>query len=63
MRSALFCIIKRRTAVITYRRFGTNYRTHLEGSKNIKKVDFLTLEEGTEGMCRNVGKELPMYTT
>jgi hypothetical protein len=43
MRSALFCDVTQRTVVIPYRRFGTTYRSHLQGSRD----------------PRYVGKELP----
>jgi hypothetical protein len=33
MRSAFFCDITRRRVVILYRRFGTTYRSHLQGSR------------------------------
>jgi len=30
-RPALFCVITQRVVVISYRRFGTTYRSHLQG--------------------------------
>jgi len=48
LRSALFWEITQRMVVIPYRRSGTSYR--------------LTLEDGTEKLSRNVGKEFPLYT-
>jgi hypothetical protein len=52
-RSALFWDITQRQVVIIYRRFGTTYRSHLQGH-------FLTLEYGTYTLSRNVGKGLPL---
>jgi len=37
MRSALFCNITQRIAVIPYRRFGTTYRYHFQGSRNSER--------------------------
>jgi hypothetical protein len=39
--------------VVSYRRFGTTYRTHRQGSSSPKKV--LTLEGGTDRLSSNVG--------
>ena len=36
-RSALFCDITQSRVVLLYRRFGTTYRSHLEGSRNPKQ--------------------------
>jgi len=33
MRTALFWVIAQRAVVIPYRRFGTTYRSHLQGSR------------------------------
>jgi len=38
MLSALLSCITRRIVVISYRRFGTNYRSHLQGSRNPRYV-------------------------
>ena len=40
--------------VIYYRHFGTTCRSHLQGSRNPRKSDFLTLEYGPD-WSRNVG--------
>jgi len=32
MRTALFCVITQEVLVLSYRRFGTTYRSHLQGS-------------------------------
>jgi len=45
--------IAQRVAVITYRRFGTTYRSHLQES----------FEDGTDMLSRNVAKELPLLAT
>jgi len=34
MRTALFWFIAQRVVVISYRRFGTTYRSHISGFKN-----------------------------
>ena len=44
-----------------YRRCGTTYRSRLQGSRNQKKI-FLTPEDGTDKLSRNVCKELPLYS-
>ena len=46
-----------RRAVIPYRRFGTAYRPHLQGSKS-PGFDFLILEDVTGRLFRNVSTEL-----
>ena len=57
VRTAFFWVIMQRMVVIPYRRFGTINRSHLQGSRNKKKP---TLEDGTDRMSRNVGKELTL---
>jgi len=52
LRSALFRALAQRVVVITYRRLGITYRSHLE---------VLTFENGTKSSSRNVGKELALY--
>jgi len=48
--------------VILYRRFGTTYRSHFQGSSwSSSFLDFLTLEDGDERLSRNVGRKLPIY--
>jgi hypothetical protein len=54
MRSALFWGIRQRRVVTLYRHFGTTYRYHLQ------EQYFLTLEDGTDTLSRNVGKGLPL---
>jgi hypothetical protein len=51
MRTALFWVTTQRVVAIPYRRFGTTYRSCLQGSR-------LTLKDVAD-MSRNVGKELP----
>jgi hypothetical protein len=60
IRSALFWDITRRRVVIVYRRFGTTYRSHFQGSRVLEKIllRLLTLEDGTDTLSRNVGKQL-----
>ena len=50
------------SVMIPYRRFGTTYRTHLQGSRiqEERKQVFLTLEDGSDGMSRNVAKEFQL---
>ena len=57
MRTAVFWAITQRVVVIIYWRFGTTYLSHIQGS-----VPFLgiILEDGTDSLSRNVGKELPL---
>ena len=59
MRTSLFWAITQRVVVIYYRRFGTTYRYHPQGSRiqNIQK--FLNPEDGTYNLSRNVRKILP----
>jgi hypothetical protein len=57
MRYALFWDITRRHVVLVYRRFGTKYRSHLQGAKSSR---FWTLEDETDTLSRNVGKGLPL---
>jgi hypothetical protein len=61
MKSAACWDITQRRVVDIYRRFGTSYQSHLQGSRSPrrKNLDFLTLEDGTGTLCRNVGKQLP----
>jgi hypothetical protein len=49
--TAILWVIMQREVAITYRRFGTTYRPHLQGSLNF------TLENGTDRLSRVVGKE------
>ena len=64
MRSALFWVITLRIVVISYRHFGTTYGSHLQDERNSRAnptfLDFLTLEDGTDRLSRNVGKELQL---
>ena len=62
IRSALSWDITQRIVVIPYRRFGTTYRSHLQGSINWR-FGFLTLEDGTDRSYRTVGKELPLHAS
>jgi hypothetical protein len=62
MRSALFWGVTQRRVVILYESVGTTYRSRLQGFKksNAASLDFLTLEDGTDTLPRNVGKGLPL---
>ena len=52
LRTALFWVITQRVVVICYRRFGTTYRSHLQGSRKQKM--------GRDRLSRNVWKKLPL---
>jgi len=63
MNSALSWNVIQRSMVIHYRRFGTVYLSNLHGStiqisESQKILRFLTHEEGTRSLPRNVGKDL-----
>ena len=60
MRTALFWVIAQRVVVICYRRFGTNYRSHIQETGIPEPKGFLTPEDGTGSLSRNVGKKLPL---
>jgi hypothetical protein len=66
VRSALFWGITQRRVVIVYRRFGTTYRSHLQRSRSPslglldRVLDFLTVEDGTDKLSRNVGQVLTL---
>ena len=53
-RYSLFRYVTQRRLVISYRRFGTNYRSHLQGSTCPRSLNSLTLEDKTKGLSRNV---------
>jgi len=59
LRSSFFWDITRRRIVIPYRRFGTIYPFHLQGSGNSRRkafaFDCLTLKDETGRSSRNVG--------
>jgi len=53
MRSALFWDVMQRRVIISHRRFGTNYLSHIQGSKTPKSfLDFLNLEVSTDRLSR-----------
>jgi hypothetical protein len=43
--------------VVVYRRFGTAYRSHLQGSSSPEKCNCMTLKDG-KSLSRYVSKEL-----
>jgi len=53
-RASLFCVIEQRVAVISYRRFETTYRSHLQGSRMQKQYSSLRNdpEELSSGLLR-----------
>jgi hypothetical protein len=57
MRPLLFWIVTQRMLVGVYRCFKSANPSHLQGSR----VNCLTLEDGTEGLSRNIGKQSPTY--
>jgi len=46
--------------VVSYRRFGTRFGSHLQGSSSAF-LHRVTLKDGTDMIPRNVGTELPLY--
>jgi hypothetical protein len=52
MRTALFWRITLRVLVVSHRRFGTTYRSNLQ---------WLTLEDGTDRLSRNIGNKLLLF--
>ena len=60
LRTARFWVITQRLVVISYRRFGTTYRSHLRGSSVLNHFGLLNPGEGTGRLSRNVGKKLPL---
>jgi hypothetical protein len=61
-----WCGIRQRGVVIIYRRFGTTYRSHLHGSRSPRSVavlflNFLTFEDGTDTLSRNICKGLTLH--
>ena len=65
--STLFWKTAQRIVIIPCRRFGTTYRSHLQGPRSQRRKPFffyfLTFEDGTDRLSRNVGKELSLYVT
>jgi hypothetical protein len=64
LRSGLFSEITQFIIVILYRLFRTTYPSHRQGSKIrvfVSSSVYLTLEDGTDRLSRNVGTELPLY--
>ena len=73
MRTALFWVITQRVEEIYYRRFGTTYRSHPQGSGIQRKacspnteliygrVFTVNPEDRTYRLSRNVGKKLPLH--
>jgi hypothetical protein len=69
MTNALFCNFTRHRVGISYRRFGTNYRSHVQGSRSTRRLilisevqhfqeDFFNIEDKTDRLSQNIGKEL-----
>jgi len=54
--SALLWDITQHIVVIPYRRVGKSYPSYLQDS-----INFLTFENGTDRLSRNVSKQLPLY--
>jgi hypothetical protein len=46
--------------VVLYRHIETTYQSHLQFKKSKNFLDFLTLEDGTNKLSRNIGTELPL---
>ena len=50
--------------VVSYRGFGTAYRSLLQGSSSLRRIillGMLTLEKGTDRLFRKIRKKLPFY--
>jgi len=73
MRTALLWVVTPRVVVIPYSRLGTNYRSHLQGSRIQKDtfgflttedpqdpLELLSPEDETDTLYRNVGNKLPL---
>ena len=62
MRTAFFQVVKQPVVVIPNRPFGTTYWSHLQGFLLgvVVILGFLTLEDGTDRLSRNIGKELQL---
>ena len=63
LRTALSCVITHRVVVIYYRRFGTTYRSHAQGSKTFRdniSVPSSWFEDEIDRLFRNVGKILTL---
>jgi hypothetical protein len=60
LRTELFWVVTQQVVVISYRRLGTTYRSHLQGPKIRKAEGFLTPEYVTDRLSRNVGKKSPL---
>jgi hypothetical protein len=61
MISALVLDIMRCRFLILYRRFGATCQSHLQDPRSPRKIfflDFLTFEDRSDGLSRNVGTEL-----
>jgi hypothetical protein len=57
MRFPLFWNVTHPRLVVTYRRFGTNDRSHFQWSRSPRSLfDCLTPEDGTDSFSRNVSK-------
>ena len=61
MRTAILWVIKQRVVVISYRRFGTNFRPHIQESRIPNPIEFLTPEYRIDRLYRNVSKKLLLY--
>jgi hypothetical protein len=57
-RTAFFWVITQRVMVTFYGRFGATYRSQHQGSRI--QVGFLTPEDGTARLSRNVRNKLPL---
>jgi hypothetical protein len=64
MRTALFWAIMQHKVVISYQRFGAVYGPHPQGSRiqEFSLLRFLTLEDRTNRLSQNIGKDLPVHS-
>jgi len=56
-----FEILTQRRMVVSYRRFGTTYRSNLQRSSSPLFLECLIFEDGTDRLTRNVGNKLPFH--
>jgi hypothetical protein len=57
-KSMLYWDLTQRLLVVDYLRFGTTYRSHLQGTSS---KDLMTFEEGIQRLSRNVDNKQPIY--
>jgi len=61
VRSAFFRNFTQRWMVVCYGRFGTAYRSHVQGLVTSRRFDCMAFEDGANWLSRNVGNKLLFY--